>query len=97
MLPLLFAAFLQSPPPVDPAGALLTSLKTSASRIVFTDPASPATKKVHLVRQWQGAHATFRVNNAGDEAVKVREIVLFELDHALPADTRVHGEGFQML
>lgn len=98
MLSLLLSVLSQTPAaPADPVATLLSALKTSASRIVFVDPSSPAAKKVHLVRQWQGPFCRFQVNNAGDEPVRIREVLLFEVAHGLPASTKVHGEGFQML
>lgn len=98
MLPFLLCTLLQGISPVaDPAAQLLAGMKTSPSGIVFVDPGAPATKKVHLVRQWQGPYCRFQVNNAGDEPVRIREVLLFEVEHGLPASTKVHGEGFQML
>ena len=38
-----------------------------------------------------------RIKNHGRDAVKIKEIVLFDLKLSLPASTRLYGEGFQML
>src|SRR6185503_16511095 len=38
-----------------------------------------------------------RIRNHGRDAVKIKEIVLFDLKLSLPASTRLYGEGFQML
>ena len=103
MLAFVFCSLLQGvnpstgPAATKPAAAVLAALKTSASGIVFVEPGDPATKKVHLVRQWQGPYCRLQVNNAGTEPVRIREVLLFEIEHGLSAETRVHGEGFQML
>jgi len=38
-----------------------------------------------------------RIKNHGRDAVKIKEIVLFDLKLPFPASTRLYGEGFQML
>jgi alpha-galactosidase len=37
------------------------------------------------------------VVNLGKDPVRVKEVVLFRVPHALPLSTRIYGEGFQML
>lgn len=46
---------------------------------------------------WADDAATFEVRNTGSKPVSVEQIVLFEGDHSLPADTLIHAEGFTML
>ena len=43
------------------------------------------------------SRARFSLLNTTDRPVRVREVVLFDDLHGLPADTPVYGEGFQML
>lgn len=57
--------------------------------------ASPAT--IALVRKTDGPVSRWAVVNNGKDAVKIREVVLYDGDHGLPADTSLHGEGFTML
>jgi len=83
-------------PDDEAAARLLAGLRTSASRVEFVDAAEAATKKVHLVRQWQGPYCTFELNNRGETPVRVREVVLFELAHGLAPQSAFHGEGFRM-
>lgn len=52
---------------------------------------------VELVREWDGPLCRARVTNRGTEAVRVKEITLFDLVVALPQDSALYGEGFQML
>jgi len=50
-----------------------------------------------LIRQWTGSICRSRLVNQGKEKVRVKEAVLFDLTLPLPPDTRLYGEGFQML
>jgi alpha-galactosidase len=52
---------------------------------------------VRVTRDWTGDICRSRVVNTGREAVRVREVVLFDLDLGLPESTRLYGESFQML
>ena len=52
---------------------------------------------VKVERRWKGSVCHSEVVNRGREPVKIKEIVLFDLQLALPASTRLYGEGFQML
>lgn len=77
----------------------MTQLVKSASRVVPADPAAPADALSALViaRNCRGTRCAPSVKNTGKQPVRVKEIVLFSLPHALPPDTRLYGEGFQML
>ena len=46
---------------------------------------------------WADGAATFEVQNVGSKPVEIEQIVLFQGDHCLPADTSIHAEGFTML
>jgi alpha-galactosidase len=52
---------------------------------------------LRLVRDWDQSRCRARVKNTGRAAVYVAEVVLFDVPHALPAETAMYGEGFQML
>ena len=54
-------------------------------------------REVEVVRDWHGPLCRARVINRGRAAFALREIVLFDVPLALPPDTRLYGEGFQML
>ena len=53
--------------------------------------------RVKVERRWKGSVCQSRVVNQGSEAVRIKEVVLFDLVLSLPATTRLYGEGFQML
>jgi len=52
---------------------------------------------VKLERRWNGSVCYSRVVNQGNEAIRIKEIVLFDLVLTMPGITRLYGEGFQML
>jgi alpha-galactosidase len=64
--------------------------------VVLAD-GGPAPDTIRLSRQWTGPSCRSRVLNSGRASVHVREVVLFDLAHGLPPETRLYGEGFQML
>ncbi len=57
--------------------------------------AAPAA--VQLTRTWNEGRCQFVLRNTGSTPVALKEVVLFEVRHALPRETPVYGEGFQML
>jgi alpha-galactosidase len=79
------------------AGTLdLESLKSAAWRVI---PAGDGggVDALRLTRSWDGPICRSRLVNTGREPVRIKEVVLFELDPALPPETGLYGEGFQML
>ncbi|PYT05535.1 MAG: alpha-galactosidase [Acidobacteria bacterium] len=52
---------------------------------------------VKLVREWRGTVCRSRVVNRGRAGVRLKEVVLFDISHQLPPETKLYGEGFQML
>jgi alpha-galactosidase len=66
------------------------------SKIIPVDTAQDISK-LKLNRQWQGTICRSSLVNNGQENVRIKEIVLFDIPHDLPPETRLYGEGFQML
>jgi alpha-galactosidase len=56
-----------------------------------------ADPRIQVVRSWTGPFCRSHIVNRRSSPVRIKEIVLFDVAHAWPADTRVYGEGFQML
>ena len=52
---------------------------------------------LELLENRSGAFRTFRIINRGDGPCRIREAVVLSLPHTFPADTRIYGEGFNML
>jgi alpha-galactosidase len=71
------------------------ALERARGRVVAARGSSAAS--VRLTREWDGPRCRARVKNAGRSAVAVAEVVLFDVPHALPPETPIYGEGFQML
>jgi len=64
--------------------------------VEVSDPSVDATQ-VALDRTWEGPFCLSKITNKGERPVRVKEIVLFRLPHALPPQTEFYGEGFTML
>lgn len=77
-------------------GLDLRIFKRSSGRVVPAEPAADI-KQLKLTRHWKGALCGSRLTNRGRESVRVKEVVLFDLTLPLPPETRLYGEGFQML
>jgi alpha-galactosidase len=72
------------------------ALMNSPSMVVPVGEAQKA-KLVEVVRQWRGSLCRSRLINRSRASVKVKEVVLFDLVLSLPPETKLYGEGFQML
>src|SRR5262245_10977694 len=59
--------------------------------------ASDDTTNLKLTREWQGNLCRARLTNTGTDAVHIKEVILFDIAHELPAEAGFYGEGFQML
>ena len=66
------------------------------SEVVPLNP-SQDVRGIEIVRRWTASLCQSRIINHGREAVRIKEAVLFDLTLPLPAETRLYGEGFQML
>lgn len=67
----------------------------NAGASVLTEPADA--KGIALHRDWVGDNLRSRITNTGSQPVKIRQIVLLNIAHDLPGETRLYGEGQQML
>ncbi len=57
----------------------------------------PGEDSLEVQRTWESGFCRSKVVNRGKQAVRVKEVVLFDLKHDMPGDTRLYGESFQML
>ena len=71
-------------------------LTAAPSRVISVDSAN-STAALKLDRRWAGPVCTTKLTNAGSTSIRVKEVVMFEIPHAFPPETRLYGEGFQML
>ena len=74
----------------------LESLRSSAWRVIAAGDGS-GVEALRLTRSWDGPLCRSRLVNTGREPARIKEVVLFDAAHALPPETKIYGEGFQML
>ena len=73
------------------------SFKRAPFRVVLSG-AADAGHVIRLVRTWDGSGVCrSTLTNTGTKAAAIKEVILFDVPHALPPETPVYGEGFQML
>src|SRR6185369_15049080 len=53
--------------------------------------------RIKIDRRWNGSICHSQIKNHGRDAVKIKEIVLFDLKISFAPSTKLYGEGFQML
>jgi alpha-galactosidase len=83
-------------PRVVEAQDLRSSFLKSPGRVVPLVEGADVSQ-VKLERRWKGLACYAQLINQGQTPVKIKEVVLFDLQLSLPATTRLYGEGFQML
>jgi alpha-galactosidase len=74
----------------------LEALKSATWRVVPVEPGARL-DELRLTRVWDGPLCRSRLVNTGGQPVRLKEVVLFDVEHALPPETKLYGEGFQML
>src|SRR5258705_9108240 len=72
------------------------SFSKAPSRVVPVS-ARDSVNELKLTRQWKGSLCLSRLTNSGMQPVKIKEVVLFDLQLPLPASTRLYDVSFQML
>src|SRR5579859_5884842 len=75
----------------------ITTLQTSQYTLHFSEPHPEMAEHVHIQRVWDGGLCRSSVMNAGQQSVRLREVVLFAGPLMLPPTTGFYGEGFQTL
>ncbi|MEX6691196.1 alpha-galactosidase [Danxiaibacter flavus] len=81
----------------SPAEMFLSSLKKSRSKVVLADGNEAGSNIVAFTRDWQGNICHFLLTNKSSKPQRIKEVVVFDFNHGLPATTPVYGEAFQML
>ena len=74
----------------------LDAMKNAPCWTVLTDDGGRA-EQLELLREWRGSFCSAKLMNRSTEPARVREIVLAEIRHDLPDDTKLYAEGFTML
>ena len=71
-------------------------LSNAGSKVVpLSDGADVSRVKVE--RRWEGSVCHAQLINHGAQPIRIKEVVLFDLQLAIPGTTSLYGEGFQML
>jgi len=84
------------PPEGGPHELDLAALAASPARVVPID-ATVDVRRVDVTRTWTGPLCRSSVTNRLNQPIRIKEIVLFEIETTMPPATRLYGEGFQML
>jgi alpha-galactosidase len=71
----------------------LDEIAASPSYAVSSSPSG----SLAIGREWHGDTCRSRITNTGKGSLRVREVVLADVDLGMPASTDVYGESFQML
>ena len=92
--PLLPSAVLaQASPPSD----RLDKQTLEQSRSLVVSVLNEDVSEIILDRTWREQIVTPVLENRGKRAIRIKEVILFDLPINLPPETRLYGEGFQML
>ncbi|MDI3319835.1 glycoside hydrolase family 36 protein [Pinibacter soli] len=84
-------------PPQKNAKDFLTALKKAPSKVVLSDGSFASSSSVIVNRKWKGDLCEMSVKNISTQPLSISEVVVFDLQHGLNANTPVYGEGFQKL
>lgn len=83
---------------------VVQSLTSAAGRVVLSDGSDAPVNSWRIVRSepalvaaGTGKVIDFELRNLGDQPLRVKEVVIFDWKHRLPADSEFYGEGYTML
>ncbi len=76
---------------------LITELiRNCRPRAEFTQ-VNDAGVPITFSQEWQGPRVRTLMRNDGDRPVRIREVVLADIVHGMPGNTKIYGEGFTHL
>lgn len=75
----------------------LTSLKKAPAAVILQDGSKANASTVAVTRNWNNSLCKLSVRNTSAKPLEIREVIVFDWQHALPASTPIYGEGFQKL
>src|SRR5260370_7664667 len=76
---------------------LLERFRQGHGVVVPVDSGEGADRRIELTRSWHGNFIKAKVVNLGKKPVRIKEIVLCDAPHNLPAETHLYADTFQML
>jgi alpha-galactosidase len=82
-----------------PIAALATQPRrpSGQARVVLADGSQADPAVLRVEQEWTDDICRSMLRNVGRQAARVREVILADYQHGLPLETRLYGEGFQML
>jgi hypothetical protein len=78
------------------AGGLTLDSFRNAQALVVSGEKGGTSQNLKVITEWNGAFCRPRLVNQGKVAVRVKEVILFDLAHSYPGTTPLYGEGFTM-
>ncbi len=83
----------------SPASSLIEKLRNAPVRIVCTASTQPSTTTpdLRVTQRWEDNVCQVTLANRGSQPIRVTELVLMDIQHGLPSETLIFGEGFTML
>jgi alpha-galactosidase len=74
----------------------LKVIQSSKPSVVFTDPADEGFP-ITITQEWGGPRVRTKVRNDGDRPVRIHEVVMADVAHGMPGETKIYGEAFTHL
>ncbi|RQO79456.1 alpha-galactosidase [Pedobacter sp. KBW01] len=75
----------------------LSGLKQSKPRVILADGSQANAASVLVNRIWKGKLCALSIKNTSQQALSIREVVVFDFNHGLSGNTPIYGESFQKL
>ncbi|MBO9619841.1 MAG: alpha-galactosidase [Niabella sp.] len=79
------------------AKTFLADLKKATAIVVLADGAKAPAGAFVIGRQWKSNLCRLTLKNTSGRPMAIKEVIVFELNHGLPPNTPIYGEGFQKL
>lgn len=92
LLTLLFCIFFAAAPAQE---KIINAIKISNTYILLQD--GSAATEIKTQRKWKGNFCTTTVYNSSNKNVRLKEVVMFQINHIFNGKTSFYAEGFQML
>jgi hypothetical protein len=70
-------------------------VRSLRGRVIGLDGTNAA--GVALTQDWRDAYCRSRITNRTGRTIRIKEVELFDVELAMPSETTLYGEGFQML
>ena len=70
-------------------------VRSLRGRVIGLDGSDAA--GVALTLDWRDAYCRSRITNRSGRTIRIKQVELFDVELAMPSETALYGEGFQML